>query len=263
LHCINKIKDCKWWQGLDASSGNSPISLLNGIDVTQLAAMKLAEKMDAISSARSGDQSVRLLNFAYITLDKSKLLGAGSFSKVYKGSYRNEVCAIKLIFTIDLTVDVINRVAAEASILSKIRDPNIVKILGVSVLPPSVCILLEFCSFGSLADLCKGTRPTPTGNTVGPAMVLLHDADKFYLALGCAKGLAALHSHGPDMVHRDIKSFNFLVDHQLNCKLADLELGSESTRRKSAKTAGAADGIVSAFNINSNRASERRSDLER
>ena len=53
-------------------------------------------------------------------------------------------------------------------------------------------------------------------------------ADRLYLALGCARGLAALHSYSPDLCHRDIKSFNFLVDHQFNAKVADLELGVAS-----------------------------------
>ena len=38
----------------------------------------------------------------------------------------------------------------------------------------------------------------------------------------------ALHALNDSVVHRDIKSFNFLVDHQLNAKLADLELGSNT-----------------------------------
>jgi serine/threonine protein kinase len=42
------------------------------------------------------------------------------------------------------------------------------------------------------------------------------------------RGVAALHSLGRDVVHRDIKSYNFLVDGQLNAKLADLELGMDS-----------------------------------
>ena len=37
---------------------------------------------------------------------------------VYRGTYQGKACAIKLIFTLDLTLDVIQRVAAEASILS-------------------------------------------------------------------------------------------------------------------------------------------------
>lgn len=40
--------------------------------------------------------------------------------------------------------------------------------------------------------------------------------------------MAALHALNNFVVHRDIKSFNFLVDNQLNAKLADLELGSNT-----------------------------------
>jgi serine/threonine protein kinase len=51
--------------------------------------------------------------------------------------------------------------------------------------------------------------------------------DKLFLAMGCARGLAALHSLDGTLCHRDVKSFNFLVDEQLNTKIADLELGVE------------------------------------
>lgn len=43
--------------------------------------------------------------------------------------------------------------------------------------------------------------------------------------LNVGRGVAALHSLSSQIVHRDIKSFNFLVDYQFNAKLADLELG--------------------------------------
>ena len=42
------------------------------------------------------------------------------------------------------------------------------------------------------------------------------------------RGVAALHALSDSVIHRDIKSFNFLVDHQLNAKLADLELGADT-----------------------------------
>lgn len=43
---------------------------------------------------------------------------------------------LQLIYTMDLTTDVIQRVAAEASILSAIRHKNVVNIYGVTVFPP-------------------------------------------------------------------------------------------------------------------------------
>jgi serine/threonine protein kinase len=54
----------------------------------------------------------------------------------------------------------------------------------------------------------------------------------YYILLLCScllflhnRGLAAVHRIGRDVIHRDVKSYNFLVDSQLNAKIADLELG--------------------------------------
>lgn len=55
---------------------------------------------------------------------------------IFRGAYRNMPCAIKLVFTSDLTEEVILRAEAEATLLSSIKSLNIVNILGVSVLPP-------------------------------------------------------------------------------------------------------------------------------
>ena len=138
------------------------------------------------------------------------------------------------------------------------QHKNIVHIFGVAVLPPSVCILLELCAFGSLADVVRGlsidpvrtyskesgtqsplsfTSTTSTRNrdtSKNNSKFCLSTADRLYLAMGCARGVAALHAHSRDLCHRDIKSFNFLVDGQFNAKLADLELGvTEQLRRGS------------------------------
>jgi hypothetical protein len=79
---------------------------------------------------------VKLLNFAYLSLDKKKLLGCGSYSKVYRGKYRGTPVAIKLLFTVDLNPEIIRRCCTEAQLLSDVTHPNVVEIFGVSVLPP-------------------------------------------------------------------------------------------------------------------------------
>ena len=287
------LQDSRWWQGLDINQlrgrkdAEDIRSPLEGVDIGLGAAQVLANTMDFMQ-----EEEVRLLNFAYITLDTSgkNMLGSGSFSKVYKGAYKGETCAIKLIFTVDLTADVIRRVAAEAQILSRIVHVNIVKIFGVSVLPPSVCILLEYCELGSLQDVVKGSgifsssgrisssllyspyvvlnkppgyKPRNTSSGSGSPWldgsgvpmrsdgrtnishhtstngslyqredsfsdnphVKISTADRLWLALGCAAGIGALHEYNSNLCHRDIKSFNFLVDAQLRVKLADMELG--------------------------------------
>lgn len=60
--------------------------------------------------------------------------------------------------------------------------------------------------------------------------------DRLYLAIGCANGLKALHQFDSKLCHRDVKSFNFLVDHQLNAKIADLELGISPLNENKAGT---------------------------
>jgi serine/threonine-protein kinase TNNI3K len=230
------LRDSYWWQGFLVSGSDTQVedglqSPLEGIDLGLKSAQILAESLDNMERSigmKSKKTNVRLLNFAFINLDKSKRLGTGSFSKVFLGKYKNEEVAIKLIFTVDLTKEVIHRAAVEAQILSSIVHPNIVRIFGVSVLPPSVCIVLEYCQFGSLADVVQGTgifELSSTKNDVIPKFKL-SIMDRLTLAIGCAKGLNALHSFCPDLCHRDVKSFNFLVDHRFNAKIADLELGT-------------------------------------
>eukprot|EP01038_Epipyxis_sp_PR26KG_P004338 gene4338-6140_t len=220
------LQDSRWWQGIEinrGSIGNASIedlrSPLMGADFSVRSAQSLAHTMDLMRI----QGRVRMLNFACIKLDKHNYLGSGSFSKVYKGSYRGKVCAIKMIYTVDLTADIIKRVAAEASILSAIRHRNVVNILGVTVLPPSVCLLLELCAFGSLSDIIRGYGFDWNITHRSPLNLTQHD--KLFLALGCARGVAAVHEYDATICHRDIKSFNFLVDHELNVKIADLELG--------------------------------------
>lgn len=140
-----------------------------------------------------------------------------------RGTYKRVPCAIKVIFSSDLTAEDVNKAVVEATILSSVRSPNIVEIYGISVSPPNVCIILEICSMGSLSDVLRMKT------------ISLRDVDRMFLAMGCCNGLLALHSFDENIVHRDIKSMNFLVDSQLNAKLADFELGRNESLSLKAK----------------------------
>lgn len=106
--------------------------------------------MDHISSSKSA----RLINFAHIQTDW-RLIGQGSFSKVYAGSYKRVPCALKLVFTTDLTAEDVNKAIVEATLLSSIRSRNIINIYGICVNPPSVMMALELCELGSLHDVLR------------------------------------------------------------------------------------------------------------
>lgn len=230
------LADCSWWQGTGLYTGSKSRSSrrlsrkksnldidapLAGTDLSVDSAHKLATTMDQL-----GGEGVSLLNFAYIKMNTRRVLGQGSFSKVYQGTYRLKPVALKLIYTVDLTVEIITRVAAEAELLSSFHSPNIVKIYGVSVLPPSVVILLELCKYGSLGDVLRGKEVyiAEHNDVFVQGKMRLSIMEHLYMAIGCSRGIAALHQH-ENVCHRDIKSFNFLIDRSLEVKLADLELG--------------------------------------
>ncbi|KAH9608427.1 hypothetical protein KSS87_017958, partial [Heliosperma pusillum] len=62
-------------------------------------------------------------------------------------------------------------------------------------------------------------------NLIGKSGVALNWSRRLMIALGAARGLAYLHELAdPPIVHRDIKSDNILLDHQLNAKVADFGL---------------------------------------
>ena len=98
----------------------------------------------------------------------------------------------------------------EVTMLSKFRHPNIVLMLGICSVPPKLCIVMEYFPEGSLYDfLFKHRREL--------------SADQRRSVIKQVVGvLHYLHSH--NIVHRDIKSHNFLVDKQLNVKLCDFGL---------------------------------------
>ena len=69
------------------------------------------------------------------------------------------------IYTVVVTLEINNglffpflRIKQEARILNVLRHPNVIKCFGVSIMPPAVSIVLEFCKYGSLYDVLYKTK---------------------------------------------------------------------------------------------------------
>jgi serine/threonine protein kinase len=96
------------------------------------------------------------------------------------------------------------------------RHPNVVMYLGLCCDPP--CVVTEYCARGSLTDVLKRARNTPTMG------VQLDWARRLNMALDAAKGMMYLHSSDPPVIHRDLKSPNLLVDKHWRVKVCDFNL---------------------------------------
>ena len=177
------------------------------------------------------DASVK---FKEIKLEKQ--VGEGSFGVVYKALFRGASVAVKRMRPVfsELTNKDIEEFNKEAYMMSRLRHPNIVLVMGISYVDPAtltlprrntarasidldedeegekkkenlpncVCIVTEFLEQGSLADILYGPRRLP-------AEIWTYDLI-LTCALQAARGMLYLHSHSPPICHRDLKSLPIL-----------------------------------------------------
>ena len=147
-------------------------------------------------------------------------------------------------YTDDFT-NVRRKLRAEAEVLHRCTHQNVVKVIGVCDIHPSLYLLLEWCPHGSLYDVLRKERESqsPDGDLepcITPESLPRLDATRLSYAKDVVRALA--HLHGPSggsigrrgwvVAHRDVKSHNFLVAADGTVKLADLgdaQLDSNST----------------------------------
>lgn len=145
----------------------------------------------------------------YEQLRFGKQIGSGGTSIVYRGFFSGQQVAIKSFRVEMLTAEYVERFAQEMSFSAKLHHEHVVKCIGMCVLPPTICIVTEFMERGSLFRILTAE------------MKSLTYALRVSMARDAASGIAFLHSHKPPIIHRDIKSLNFLVTANYVCKLAD------------------------------------------
>jgi hypothetical protein len=112
--------------------------------------------------------------------------------------------------------EMLRRLQEEASLMASLLHPNVVQFLGTCTSPP--CIVSEYCERGSLADLIQLANRCP------PIASQLTWERRLQMALEAAQGMLFLHNHKPQVIHRDLKSPNLLVDQAWVVKIGDFNL---------------------------------------
>ncbi|XP_024628597.1 U-box domain-containing protein 35 [Medicago truncatula] len=143
--------------------------------------------------------------------DNALKIGEGGYGPVFKGVLDHTIVAIKVLKP-DLAHGE-RQFQQEVLILSKIRHPNMVLLLGAC--PEFGCLVYEHMENGSLEDRLfqkDETPPIPWKN-------------RFKIAYEIATGLLFLHQSKPDpIVHRDMKPGNILLDKNYVSKISDVGL---------------------------------------
>ncbi|ELR16728.1 serine/threonine kinase [Acanthamoeba castellanii str. Neff] len=137
-------------------------------------------------------------------------LGEGSYGEVYKA--RAVTGAILVVKVINIKLDNEESFRKEIDILRECSHTNIVPYYGSIYEQDSVWILMEYCALGSLRDLIDISRPLTESEV---AVVCFHTL----------KALIYLHSR--NIIHRDVKAANILLNDQAQVKIADFGVSEQ------------------------------------
>ncbi|KAJ3612791.1 hypothetical protein NHX12_019049 [Muraenolepis orangiensis] len=186
-----------WWTGMIADRvGIFPsnyVSVGSGI----------SEKMRDAAEQQYRDHPLpplHLLEIPFSELTLEEIIGVGGFGKVYRAVWRGEEVAVKAARR-DPDEDpdqTLESVRQEAKLFAMLEHPNIMALLGVCLVEPHLCLVLEFARGGALNRALSGERIPPC---------VLVD-----WAVQIARGMLYLHGQAiVPIIHRDLKSSNILI----------------------------------------------------
>ncbi|KAK8585214.1 hypothetical protein V6N13_139149 [Hibiscus sabdariffa] len=134
-------------------------------------------------------------------------LASSSYGDLYKGTLCGQDVAIKVLRIENLNENLRKEFTQEVNIMRKIRHKNVVQFIGACMSPPSLCIVTEFMSGGSVYDLLHKQK-------YGFKLPFL-----LKVAVDVSKGMSYLHQNS--IMHRDLKAANLLMDENGVVKIAD------------------------------------------
>ncbi|KAH6793011.1 Mitogen activated protein kinase kinase like protein [Perilla frutescens var. hirtella] len=165
-----------------------------------------------------------LLPFQEWNIDFSELIigvrvGIGFFGEVFRGTWNGLEVGIKVFLEQDPTAENIEDFCNEISILSRIRHPNVILFLGACTTPPRLSLVTEYMEMGSLYYLIHASGLKKK----------LSWQRRLKILCDICRGLISIHRM--NIVHRDLKSANCLVNKHWVVKICDFGLSRKLTTR--------------------------------
>ncbi|XWS29146.1 hypothetical protein CRYUN_Cryun24cG0003300 [Craigia yunnanensis] len=134
-------------------------------------------------------------------------IASGSYGDLYRGTYCSQEVAIKVLKPERVIGEMLREFSQEVYIMRKIRHKNVVQFIGACTRAPNLCIVTEFMARGSLYDYLHKQR----GVFKLPSLLKV--------AIDVSKGMNYLHQN--NIIHRDLKTANLLMDENQVVKVAD------------------------------------------
>eukprot|EP00927_Polykrikos_kofoidii_P045623 TRINITY_DN3965_c0_g1_i4.p1 TRINITY_DN3965_c0_g1~~TRINITY_DN3965_c0_g1_i4.p1 ORF type:complete len:768 (-),score=135.08 TRINITY_DN3965_c0_g1_i4:45-2048(-) len=155
------------------------------------------------------------------TFDCVKVLGKGSFGKVFLVRHKatREEYAMKILETQSVRKDnMMHYALTERDVLTYLRHPYIVSLHYAFQTSKFLVLVLQFCSNGNLQCLINNQAILNRQKGLPENISCLYHAE-IVLAIG--------HLHERDIVFRDLKPENVVLDAERHCMLTDFGLSKE------------------------------------
>ena len=167
-----------------------------------------------------------------IDLKIDEEIGLGGFGRVYRATWlsKDEQVAIKKLHATYLDKEAEKIFYNELKLMNRLRYDHIVNFYGACIEKEKYALVMEYMSVGSLYKMLHERN------------MEISWSDRLSIALQAAKGINYLHRYEPQILHRDIKSSNFLLEANHEgylVKVCDFGLAktrSETTRQTKTNT---------------------------
>ncbi|KAL2907114.1 putative serine/threonine-protein kinase PIX13 [Bienertia sinuspersici] len=174
--------------------------------------------------------NLRIFSFAEMksatkNFKSETLLGEGGFGRVYKGWIDEKASSVSSKSGIKIAVAIkklnsesvqgFEEWQSEVNFLGRLSHPNLVKLLGYCWEEQELLLVYEYLPKGSLENhlFRRNTNVEP-----------LSWNRRMSIAVGVARGLAFLHSSDKQVIYRDFKASNILLDVNYDAKISDFGL---------------------------------------
>jgi tRNA A-37 threonylcarbamoyl transferase component Bud32/uncharacterized cupredoxin-like copper-binding protein len=125
----------------------------------------------------------------------AKPVGDGAFGVVYKGTYRGQDVAVKMLKMQDMPEEMLDEFDREVDLMNKLRHKNIVQFIGASKVVGRFALITEFVQNGNVSQyVMKASK--------------VNYSLKLRVALDTAQAMLFLHEN--HILHRDLKLDNLL-----------------------------------------------------
>jgi len=199
------------------SQGSAPVSL-SKIEETEIENNSRVSEMMSIALKQGSFFKVEC-PFDWVVQYEDLVLiekcGSGSFGEVWKGEWNSQEVAIKnvRIPMSHMDKNLVDAFRDEVIMMSKLRHPHVLLFMGACIQPPHLSIVTEWCENGTLYDYFHNKTSQE-----------LRFEELLEISKQIAIGMNYLHHK--NVLHRDLKSTNILIDKYKNAKVADFGLST-------------------------------------